>query len=283
MIFTSKRRAGWCGAVVCAGALSAMGTSGTQPRDEAQAAPIEAVTRPVYDAQLGFAVVGRVVEVKVKPGDQVKAGQELIRLDDAVPQAQWQLLTLRAESELEVQAAQGDWDLAKLQRELVGEAFKKQAATSLEVERAVLEEEKARLAFELFRQRREEAKRQAAEGRERLAQFTLRAPRDGEVDRLVAEPGEIVQEQRPVLRLVDVSVLRVDVPVPIPRSLGLRPGQPVWMTYPESPGTTMEGRVVHLAPVGDAASNTRVVRLEFDNPKRDPAGRAARVWLVNPQ
>lgn len=244
---------------------------------------VEAVTRPHYDAQLGFPITGKVERVLVKPGDLVEKGQELIKLDDALPLAQLTLLELRAASGFEIDAAQADWDLSKLQRQLITDSYKKQAATELEVERAVLEAEKARLALELFKQRREESQRQVKEGRERQKQFVLVAPRSGVVDRLIAEPGEVVQEQRPVLRLVDTSVLRVEAAIPTERSLSMKPGQAVWVVYKDGDRTVHEARVVSLAQVADSGSATRLTRIEFENTDKSPAGRTVDVWLDRPK
>lgn len=265
--------------ILVSAAVGVMLLGGLSPQQTKEPAPIECVTRPQLDAQLGFPITGRVDRILVKPGDAVIKGQELIAIEDAIPKAQFELLKLRSESTLEIDAAKADWELAKLQRELVSQSFERNAATALEVERLVLEAEKARLALELFKQRHEEAKRQMVEGRERLEQFMLRAPRDGVIDRLVAEPGEVVQEQRPVLRLVDVTTLRIDAAIPTSQALDLRPGQKVSVSYPETPNVRIEAAVKSLAAVADSASNTRLVRIEFLNQSMSPAGRSVLVWL----
>ncbi|MEO1131000.1 MAG: efflux RND transporter periplasmic adaptor subunit, partial [Planctomycetota bacterium] len=125
----------------------------------------------------------------------------------------------------------------------------------------------------LAQQRRHEAELQLAEALLSLEQFTIRAPTSGIIERVLADAGETVRELTPIVRLVSIDPLRIDAATPLETALRIRPGHPALVRY-RAAGLTeaFEARVVHVASVADAASGTRLVRLELANPQGLPAG-----------
>jgi multidrug efflux system membrane fusion protein len=246
---------------------------------DARAEPVEAYTRARLDVSLGFVVSGRVQGVLVEEGQRVSAGDPLVRLADPEGEAQIRLLELRAVSTLEIDAAEADYDLAKVREEMVKGAAEQGGASAFEVREAELETVRARLARDLFIQRRAEAQLQLEQARRRHEQFTLRAPAAGVVDQIEIEPGETVQSLEPVARLVATDALVADAQAPTADTLGLAPGDPARVVFLlGEERTETVGRVRAVALVGDAASDTRRVRVEIPNDRNLPAG--TRVLLV---
>jgi multidrug efflux pump subunit AcrA (membrane-fusion protein) len=101
----------------------------------------------------------------------------------------------------------------------------------------------------------------------------LTAPRAGVLDDVKVAPGETVEPLEPVTHLVVIDPLRIDVQVPLGESLSLEKDDPAWVVH-KLPGdrAPVRGRVIHVAPVADAASSTRLVRVEVPNPEKIPAG-----------
>jgi hypothetical protein len=52
---------------------------------------------------------------------------------------------------------------------------------------------------------------------------------------------------------------------------------------PTAKEPVIEARVVSLASVADAASDTRIVRIEFENREHSPAGRTVSIWIEPPR
>lgn len=250
----------------------------------AGAPPVEGVAKARHDLRLGFTVPGRVARVLVQPGDRVDAAQPVIELDDAEGEALLALYGVRAASDLEIQAAEAQKALAEVEEGRVRESFSRGAAAPFEVERAQLETRRAVLTLEQARQRKLEAEHQLAQARARHDAFTLRAPISGVVEEVLVSAGETVQELKPVIRIVATNPLRVDAPVRTEETLTLEVGAPAWV-WTDAPGQTapVEGRVIYLAQVADAASDTRLVRVEVPNDKGLPAGRLVRVAFTRPE
>jgi len=234
---------------------------------------VEAVTQPSVDLRLALAVPGVVAIVSATPGDRVEQGDALLALDDREAAALEALQALRAASTLEVEAAQAEWRLAQNEEARVRDAFEKGAAGAFEVERAALQTGRRRVELDLAERRREEAAILLRQAKLRREQFTLRAPAAGVVEQVLVEPGEGVQAQQPVVRLVSTDPLWIDAPVPTVQTLNLETGGAARarLLLPGEP-VVLKARVVSVASVADAASDTRLVRIEAANPNALPAG-----------
>ena len=122
-------------------------------------------------------------------------------------------------------------------------------------------------------QQAEEAVLQLNQARARHEQYILRAPTDGIVEIVTVEEGELVETLNPVLQLVVIDPLWIDAAVPTDQTLDLKISDAVQVRI-DLPGHNepVMGKIIHMAEVADAASNTRLVRVEMPNPKLLPAG-----------
>ncbi len=257
-------------------------------------AQVAAVTTARHDLKLAMTVPGRVAEISVKVGDRVKAGDPLIRLDDQASKALVDLHALRAESTVSIEAAEAEMKLADVEERRVREAFEKDAAGHFEVERAALQTNLARLRLLQAREAHQQAQAQLAQAKIDHAHFTLRAPMAGVIEDIAVSPGETVEQLKPVLRLVVTDPLQIDAHVPTSLTTGLTTSSRVFVVSrddaptPQSPGAPAaaaaprQARIVHIAQVADARSNTRMVRLELPNPGNLPAGSHMLVYFGEP-
>jgi RND family efflux transporter MFP subunit len=246
----------------------------SQPTTSQPADPgFRAIARAREDLALAFTIPGRVASLLAKPGTAVKQGDPLLQLEASEAKAEVELLRLRAASTLEEEASKAEWDLAKLEEERWNTVHERGASTDMQLRKAQLETQRTRLAYELFVQRRQEAVLQLQQAQARLDAFTLRAPVDGIVDEVVIEAGEVIEPGKPVVRLVNVAVLRIDVAAPTQDTIPLRVGGKAIMTSTlTTPPTIAAGTIIHIASVGDASSATRLVRVEVPRPDALPAG-----------
>jgi RND family efflux transporter MFP subunit len=185
---------------------------------EVRAAPehrvvlLSGVTRAVDRADVAFTVSGRLGQRRVRLGDRVTAGQVLAVLErDAFDHA---LRGAEASvDDLEARLAQVERDRQRL--EALGTSV-----SAAELERARTEARSVNAALDGARARADESGRQRGEA-------VLRAPFDGVVAAVLAEPGEAVAPGAPVVRLSGGSGLEVEVQAPERIWAGLSPGQPV--------------------------------------------------------
>jgi membrane fusion protein YbhG len=238
------------------------------------------------EAQLGFQATGRIVEIAVREGDRVRAGQVLARLDAAEAEAR------RAQAAAQVAAAaaavaelergfrqeeigQGRAGLAAAEDRLRNAESDYRRARILYEGGAISREalDNARLARDVARSQRTQAAEQlrllqAGPSREKIAQaraqraqaeaslratevallnLVIAAPSDGLVTVRHRQPGEIVPAGSPVLTLIDPADRWVRIYVKEDRVGAVRLGSRAAITSDTYPGKTYPGEVAFIA------------------------------------
>lgn len=207
------------------------------PRQTARAS-IETVTefyesvgtvKPKAETRVESQVMGKVLEIAVRPGAQVTKGQVLVRLDSReyearLEQAVQALSSARSRRQQMEQA--GIAAKAELDR---AEAAFNRTRTYLEAKAATLQDmEQAEAIFRQARARLEQAEKamteadagiqQAAkameEARIALGYTTIQAPEAGEVVRRLTEPGDLATPGKPLLLLQTRGKLRLEAFIP---------------------------------------------------------------------
>lgn len=146
-------------------------------------AQVESENQATVSAQ----IPGSVLQVLVKAGDAVKAGQLLIRLEGVA-------------AEQSAQAAQAQLDLAKRDLERQRQLFAQEYISQAALERAEAQY-KARAA-----------ETQGAQAISSHAQ--IRAPFNGVVAEVLVEAGDMASPGRPLVRVVNPAELRITAHVP---------------------------------------------------------------------
>lgn len=201
-------------------------------------------------ASVGSIVEGRVVRVRVVPGDRVRAGQSLVEIHSHELSDARAALT-RAEAQLEYQ----------------------QEAT----ERAERLHEAGAISLEELQRRRAESRGAQAEA-ERAVEMVEHlyptpegntsavAPQDGTVFEVSARPGQAVVPGTPLLRLGSTDVLWVTAFVPEGTSAYLEPGDVVEVVFQAPAGLTAHARLVRVGGYVDPANRSVEMRFELLDP-----------------
>lgn len=244
---------------------------------------IAAITAPSADITLSFVQLGRIAEVNIKEGESVKAGQVLVQQDDAVERAR--LAQLEADSQNTINIQAGEASLAQKQVDLkkLEKAAALNAATALEVEHAKLDVKIADLSVKLAIFEHEQAQRKYDEAKIQIDNMSLKSPIDGIIEKLEMETGESVNILEDAVRVVQINPLWIDVPVPLTKARDLRYKNTAKVIFPASNETSLEGKIVFIGSVADAASNTLRVRIQVPNRSNRPAGEHVRVIFSTSQ
>ena len=260
-------------------ALLAAHAAGLALADDAPA--IEAVSRPSKDVTLSFTRPGRVAEVLVIDGQAVTAGQMLVHLDDQVEQAALAQLKAQSDNTINVEAAKAQLAQSEVDLKKIEWAAERGAATPLEVEHARLQVLIDSLRVRVAKFEKEQAARAYEEARLQVDRMKLVSSIDGIVEKVTVEVGESVDAMQDVIRIVAIDPLWIDVPTPLAQASGLRVGQPASVALAEGENgegsSPVIGKIIHIASVADAASDTLMVRVEAPNNIARPAGQ--RMWV----
>ncbi|MEO8352008.1 MAG: efflux RND transporter periplasmic adaptor subunit [Chthoniobacteraceae bacterium] len=196
-------------------------------------------------------VSGRIEALLVAPGQTLKAGELIAQLDAREIQAKLdQALAVRE---------QATRDLARA-RELMD----KKITTQSELDAV---------------ESRESVAAGSVREMETLLGYTkVVAPFDGIVTRKLADVGDLAAPGKPIIEMEDPGALRFEADVPEALIADVKLGEklPVRVSAGAAP---IEGTVVEVAPVADAASRTFLVKLDLPPAEGVRSGQFGRVWV----
>lgn len=195
--------------------------------------------RARIETTLGFRVAGKIVERRVDLGQSVKAGQVLARLDPADAGLQ----ATQAEAQLALAAA----DLARY-RDLKARNYI--SASALDARETTF---KAAAA-------------QAQLSKNQASYTTLVADRNGVIEQVLAEPGQVVSAGQAVFRLAPDGEREIAIALPEGELSGFKLGQAAEVTFWAASGPTAKplvGRLREVSPVADPATRTFGARVSL--------------------
>ncbi len=212
----------------------------------------EFILEPASNTQVRALVSGRVREVKIRPGDAVRAGDVLAELINP------EITALATVAAGELGLNESDLRTAQASSEFAAAGRASAQHDQLGAEVTVAET--------------------------KLAELTLRAPASGVVATpdLIAQPGEFVKEGDDVLRIVDRSSMRARILVHDWEVQEIAIGQPVEIQVLAHPYRSYEGRIERILPAaavdrpvtqqaklerqGQEIANYFAVEMVFPNP-----------------
>lgn len=193
---------------------------------------------------------GQLVEVAVRPGDQVERGQLLARLDEV--SAEVALMVAQAELQVaRANVAEADASVQRASRSLrrTQQLAEKGLASASALEAARSEMSKARAASQAARAERSAAQERASlRGRER-DQTEIVSPRAGLVLEVPAHTGMVVGPQTRLFRIgAPLDRMRVDAPIGEADISEISLGLTAKFEVPTHAGRVFEAKVEHISP-----------------------------------
>ena len=237
---------------------------------------------------------GVLLELRVREGDAVKAGDVIARIDDSQPKferrkakAEHDQAVAKAESDVDVRFAVASELVAAAEFEKAQLANEKLqgSVTRVELDRLELNERKAELQIEQAELERRmtalgaDAKAVEVEAAESaIERRAITAPLDGTVVQVFPHEGEWMQPGDPLARVVRTDRLRVEGYVDSsrwdPESVRDRPVT-VMVTFADERTEVFEGRIVFTSPLVDSGGEYRVWA-EVENRRVKDSGQ----WLL---
>ncbi|MEG0822664.1 MAG: efflux RND transporter periplasmic adaptor subunit [Burkholderiaceae bacterium] len=255
--------------------------AGLVPGEAAQAQGLrhDCLIQPMQTVAVGSPVIGVIEALRVERGDYVQRGQALAQLKADVEQAALARAVEQAQAGGEVKSARSAHRNALQEFVRAQELYEKKFVSETYLDKARTEAQMAAGRFDQAVERTALAQRERQLAAAQLGLRTIRSPITGVVVERLASPGEHIDD-KPILKLAAIDVLRVDVLVPAQFFGQVRPGMD-GLVMPELVAQGQHRAVVkQVDRVIDASSNTFRVRLELANPNHEiPAGLRCKVDL----
>jgi HlyD family secretion protein len=216
------------------------------------------------EVEIASQVMGRILELPVQEGDNVKAGDIVVKLDADEFEAQVRSMKARVDqlkSQIEVSKA----ELEKSERDVADRrvlvSTRTVSATELKDMETELSKSRARLG--VSNAQLEEMTASLVKAQRDLEKTTIRAPVTGVVSRLDAEIGEVVvvgtmNNQGTIIMtisdpkklIVRASVDETDIPM-------VKAGQKSAIHLQHGGDETVEGKVIRVSPKGTKGGQTK--------------------------
>lgn len=245
-------------------------------RLERHAAEFESggTVRASTTAVLSSRVMAVIVDVAVKPGDRVRAGQVLVRLDArqlSAGQARADAglaatLESATSAEADAEGAASALSLARASHARIARLAERKVATPAEIDAAVAALRGAEARMKAAESRKTEIARNidAARAGARNAAIdtsfaAILAPFDGVITEKTAEPGTMALPGAPLVTIEDLRRFRLEVSVDAADTASVSIGSRVPVTISGLP--PLDGTVEEISPAVDAAAQAYTIKV----------------------
>ncbi len=206
----------------------------------------------VNDAVVISKVSEELKEIRKPVGSPVKAGEVIVKLDDAMllqakKQAQAALSSARARFQNVQQ------DFLRYQKLYQQKAISEQQWQKM---KSTMEEVKAGLA---------QAEAAAAQAAEQYQNSQIKAPFAGLVGSIYFDVGQLVPAGQPVVKIINPELMKAKLYLPDLYLHRIQIGQKVIAEFPSLKNKTFEGKIVKVDPAIDPMSRTFTAEALFNN------------------
>jgi RND family efflux transporter MFP subunit len=226
---------------------------------------------------LSARTMGRISEIRVQPGDTVKAGQVVAVLDARdLETASRQAEAAREEAQnalpevdSAVAASQAQLELAEATFHRMKMLFDEKSITPQEFDEAQARLKTARASHAMSQAKRRQLEARIRQADESVAQAGLQAsfaqvtaPFAGTVIERKAEPGMLASPGTPIVALEQIGAHRLEAAVDETKLGRIRVGTPVRVEFDAFDKQT-SGRVSEIVPALDAGSHSFTVKIDL--------------------
>jgi cobalt-zinc-cadmium efflux system membrane fusion protein len=232
-----------------------------QPMSSHLQATGKVLASPFKKAIVSYPFPARIAGIHVRPGDWVKAGQELVTLQSEAV----------GEAKSEYFKALADFELAASSYEREKRLFDRGAGAGKNLQAAEAERKVAEASVNATEKKlhvlgfTEDQVRTAAETHEINATITLFAPLSGRIVDNNVTLGAMVDQATEILTILDPGVLCVDADIYERDIAAVRKGQEVEVTVPAYPDLVFKGRIQYIGDTIKEETRTVTVRTEVVN------------------
>lgn len=224
-------------------------------------------------ATVSSKITGKVVDVLVEEGMEIREGQVLATLDDSIVRKELALAEARLTAqrrgltETEVRLRE-----AKLNQQRMRRLLEQGVSTQAQTDTADAEVDSIAARLDVGRQEVTVAEREVALRRQDVEDTVIRAPFSGVAVSKDAQPGEMISPvsagggftRTGICTLVDMSSLEIEVDVNESYIQRVKPGQKALATLDAYPDWQIPSRVIMPVPTADRQKATVRVRLAFE-------------------
>jgi len=263
-------------AIITSGEESRSGRGGRPPVaveiDSVRYGPIQDIRRltgsvfPQYQYVISPKVSGRVVDLRVRIGDRVRAGQIIGKIDDA----EYQQAVIEAEANLKIAQSSFieagiQFELAREEKDRVETLLEKGISSPSELDAAVSNYSAQESRLDLAKAQVEQREASLEAARIRFGYTRLSASKPGLIGQRFVDEGALLAPNAAVVSVVGIDSVIVRVSV-TERDYGfIQQGQHAEVAVDAYPDRQFAGDVARIAPLLEETSRVAQLEVEIEN------------------
>ena len=190
---------------------------------------------PVEQSKLSFEIPGKIKNIYVDVGDDVKEGQVLAKLDDR-------------EALARLNQVKASYDLSKQVFERFQNLRKQGHISIQELDKAISDLTIAKSEYEFYAVK--------------LEQTSLMSPYDGVIQNRFLDSGTVINQGIPILEIIDSNYVEAHISMPVQYLNDMRIGNDYDF---EIDGKDLKAQLSRLAPMSPGGSDSRLAIFKFNN------------------
>ena len=226
----------------------------------------DGIVRARHDITVGSTIEGKVERIAAREGSDVRRGDLILELDNEAYALSLALAEVQFASQIEMLRAEANLKKAALDVKRNDDLFGQKIISETEMEVYRLNHEIAKINLQAEIEMRKQLEINAKLRRKQLEDTRIRSPIDGVVVKLMFDVGEVVDEMRPVARIVDIHNLQAHVNLPADALGSVSIGTGVTVLIDQHRNREFLGKVAFIEPVVDPQSRTFGVKVDLGSP-----------------
>ena len=190
---------------------------------------------PVEQSKLSFEIPGKIKNIYVDVGDDVKEGQVLAKLDDR-------------EALARLNQVKASYDLSKQVFERFQDLRNQGHISIQELDKAISDFTIAKSEYEFYAVK--------------LEQTSLMSPYDGVIQNRFLDSGTVINQGIPILEIIDSNYVEAHISMPVQYLNDMRIGNEYDF---EIDGKDLKAQLSRLAPMSPGGSDSRLAIFKFNN------------------
>jgi RND family efflux transporter MFP subunit len=215
-------------------------------------------------ATLSAQVMGSVKQVRVREGENVRAGQTLIVLDDATLKASVEQAAAGAQAAENQQiAAQKNADLAASTLARYRQLEAQKSVSPQEMDEVTRRAEAASAQVDALRAQASAVRAHQSGARAMLAYTRIVAPFAGVITARMVDPGAMAAPGVPLVQIDSAGPLQLQATVPESAIASVHQGMRIEVNLDSMPTEDPAGTVSQIVPTADAASHSFLIKIDL--------------------
>lgn len=234
---------------------------------------IPAIAEPIQTTDIQSLTPGRIQSILVRDGQSVETDQLLIQLDDRGAQATVRSALANLNRTGQLDFAHAELEAAEQLWERIQRVNSHHAIARREFDAARTNVIKSRGNLLIAQEELEQARIKYEDALLQQEQHQIRTPFPGRISQIRASIGQVASTDDVMMRLIDISTLKLELNVPVEQVSGLVIGTTYQLDAQSPVNGAVAALLVTIDPVIDAGTQTLRCVFEIDNQdERLPAG-----------